>query len=121
MHGLGIHIGGLQVNQNSNINRYLLGSRYDYNVIDLKKTILSLKRSCFFVSNIIYDGGVLHYYSSLFYSAVDGGLSYFHKGLRSEKHFFTVVKPKVGSFSNYKVCFVEFLKVFLNTEYRVFK
>jgi ribosomal protein S2 len=66
---LGIHIGDLHYKTSSNYNDFLLGHRHDYEIIDIYKTLLYLRRAMVFVREIgMYNSTILFHNSKLYLS-----------------------------------------------------
>ena len=58
-----MHLGSLSP-YNSNLNYYLLGNRFNFNIINLNKSFLLLKKALLFVRRLsMTNGSLLFYYS----------------------------------------------------------
>jgi len=63
---LGAHIGSgiYEYNYSSALNNYLLGSRNNYYIFDLKKTVFFLKKALFYISKLgTFKQHLLFFYS----------------------------------------------------------
>lgn len=109
MLGLGIHLGSLYFLKNSYMNIYLIGSKNSYNIIDLNKTSLMIKRASSFLYYMVLNGSKVY-------------CSYNNKHILKNYIFFknkffffsfNFFKAPIGSFLNYKVFFIEFLNIIL--------
>lgn len=113
MYGLGVHIGSSYLLQYSEINRYLLGVRKGYHLFDINKTILLLKRACFFLFNLLKNqiGNIYYSYNDVKYLSW-GNLYILRNQLilkRNSIYSFSLFKNVGGNFTNYKACFLELL------------
>lgn len=120
MYGLGIHLGPSYTKQNALFNRFVLVQRKGYQILDLNKSILLIKRSFFFFSNIIKNKGIVYYsYNDL---NLINNINFYYLRNRLKNYLnnisFNSFKMIGGSFTNYKTCFLEFIYILIRRSFR---